>query len=249
MQSGKPGHMKSTTSTIDDLEQYMVGFATGIRFRANFSIEDQLGRIVDQILYSRDSYFGPEVFPFVRGGIDQKTLINEETEDKLRIDNSNIILEVQFGDKFKPSDTTDILRHFESQIIKGVMKTFSIREIVRLGLITRYVFPLQDLAKTFVDKTIGKTLDGINDINLRFSKKLPVDKALVKVEVNDYNNAIFNVIKKADREEIFMSVDFQSFFDPFLPGAAEIEFEPFLKQARSFTQRKYLPWLNANYID
>ncbi|MGD9874406.1 MAG: hypothetical protein AB7T27_09045 [Kiritimatiellia bacterium] len=234
---------------IDRLEDYMVGIATGVRFRANFSIEDQLGQIVDRILYSRNSYFNPSIFPIVRGNVGQKTLSNDDTADKLQIDNSNIILELQFGTRFSAADLDEIHHQFEEEIIKGVMKTFAIKEIMRLGYITRYVFPMQELAKTFVDKTIGKTLGGVNDINLRFSKKLAIDEALVKAAVNDHNNAIFNIIKKADRDEIFMSVDFQTYYDPFLPGAAEIEFEPFIKQAQSFTSRKYLPWLNANYIE
>ena len=234
---------------IENLDSYLIGIAIGIRFRANFSIEDQLGQIVDRILYSRDSFFSPEVFPVARGGVGRKILINTETEDKLSIDNSNIILELQLGDKFKAHQLDDIHKHFEEDIIKGVMKSFSIKEIMRLGYITRYVFPIEALAKTFVDKTIGQTLGGVNDINLMFSKKLPADEGLVKAAVTDYNNAIFNIIKKADRNEIFMSVDYQSFFDPFLPGAAEIKFSPFISRAQSFNNRRYLPWLNSNYIE
>lgn len=234
---------------INNLDPYINGIAIGVRFRANFAIEDQLGQIVDKILYSRDSYFSPEVFPMVRNGIGSKTLINEATSDKLIIDNSNIILELQLGDKFHATNLNNVHQKFEEQIIKGVMKTFSIKEIMRLGYITRYLFPIEDLAKTFVDKTVGETLEGVNDINLSFSKKLPVNKALVHAEVNDYNNAIFNIIKKADRSEIFMSVDYQTYFDPFLPGAAEIKFDPFVKSAQSFNSQKYLPWLNSNYIE
>ena len=35
---------------LDTLDNYLVGIALGIRFRANFSIEDQLGKITDTIL-------------------------------------------------------------------------------------------------------------------------------------------------------------------------------------------------------
>lgn len=234
---------------IESLDQYIVGMALGIRFRANFSIEDKLGQIIDRILYTPNSYFNSEVFPLVQGNIGYRTLINERTNDKLHVDNSNIILELQLGERFKTSQLNEVHNQFDKQIIRGVMKSFSIREIVRLGYITRYIFPIRDLAKTFVDKTIGQTLEGVNDINLQFSKKLPKDEALVKEAVNDYYNAIFNIIKKADRDEIFMSVDFQLYFDPFLPGAAEIKFEPFVNSVKSFNSHKYLPWINSNYIE
>jgi hypothetical protein len=234
---------------IKDLNEFLVGIVVGARFRANFSIEDQLGRIVDQILYSEGSFFDPTVFPTVRSSTNAKTLICEETQDQLRIDNSNFILEITIGEKFLAKDCKDILHHYEKQIINGVMKSFAIKEIVRMGYIKRYIFGMKELAKTFVDKTIGKTLGGINDINLSFSKKFPVDEALVKKSVHDYDNAIFNIIKKADREEIFMAIDYQKYFDPFLPTASEIKYASFIEKAEAFNQKNYLPWLISNYIE
>ena len=69
-------------------------------------------------------------------------------------------------------------RQFNTEVINGIMRIFKIKEIVRLGYVKRYVFKIEQLAKRFVDKTIGKTLGGINDINLSFSKRLPVVGAL-----------------------------------------------------------------------
>jgi len=236
---------------ISGLSEYLMGVAIGVRFRANFSIEDQLGRIIDTILYTKNSFFNPNIFPTVRSNVGQRVLINEKTNDRLHIDNSNFILETQFGDtlNFKSSDFQSILNNFNNQIIKGVMKSFAIKEIVRIGVIKRYLFKIDELAETFVDKTIGKTLEGINDINLRFSKKLPITAALVKKNVNDYNNVIFNIIKRADKDEIFMSVDFQTYYDPFLPSSLDIDFEPFVKQVEQFNSDRYLKWLNSNYLE
>ena len=234
---------------IKDLQNNLIGIAIGIRFRANFSIEDQLGRIVDQILYSKNSYFNTDVFPLVNGQVGKRVLINNSTGDTMRIDNSNIILEIQFGNKFKVEDKDKIAQNFYDQIINGVMKDFKIREIVRVGFIKRYLFPIKELAKTFVDKTIGNTLTGVNDINLQFSKRLPAREALIKQKVNDYNNAIFNVIKKSNLDEIFMSLDYQSYFDPFLPSVNELKFKPFLEDVEAFTNNNYIPWLKSNYLE
>ena len=234
---------------IENLDKFIAGIALGVRFRANFSIEDQLGQIIDKILYSKNSFFNPSVFPLVKSDVGRRMLINEETNDVLRIDNSNIILEIQTDAKFKVKDIPKILKHFDTEIIKGIMKSFAIKEIVRVGYIRRYLFEMQDLAKTFVDKTIGGTLGGVNDINLSFSKKIPVAEAIAKRDVNDYNNAIFNIVKKADLNEIFMSVDFQSFYDPFLTASTDIPFKSFIETAESFNKKNYLPWLNSNYIE
>lgn len=231
------------------LNENLIGIALGIRFRANFSIEDQLGQIVDQILYSNKSFFNPSIFPLVKSAVGRKMLINETTGDQLTIDNSNFILEIAFGDSFRVTDYRKIIEHFETEIIKGIMKQFAIKEIVRIGFIKQYLFKLEDLAKKFVDRTIGDTLEGINDIRLSFSKKFPVPEALVKKDINDYDNSIFSIIKKADLNEIYMSVDYQRYFDPFLSSAADIRFNPFIEHAESFNDNKYLPWLRKNYIE
>jgi|GEM_PF-698776 len=236
---------------IENLEDYLVGIVVGIRFRANFTIEDQLGKIVDTILYSNDSFFNPNIFPHVRAGVCQKHLVNPETDDRLTIDNSNFVLEIQFENEngFMKSDYKKILENFDREIIKGVMTRYKIQQILRTGLIKRYLFPFKNLATSFVDKTIGKTLEGVNDINLSFSKKIPTPEAMAQRDVNDWCNAIFNIIKKADSNEIFMSIDYQLYYNPFLEKASEIKFIPFVNAAESFNQKKYLPWLNTNYME
>jgi hypothetical protein len=234
---------------ITNLNESLVAIAVGMRFRANFSIEDQIGKIVDTILYADKSFFNPILFPKVRSLIGRKMLFNEESDHNLTIDNSNIILEIPFGTKFTPNDTRQILDHFRDDIITGIMNKFSIREIVRIGYIKRYIFGIKDLANRFVNKTIGQSLGGINDINLSFSKKMPLSEALIKRDVNDYDNAIFNVIKKADRDEIFMSVDYQRYYQPSLDSSTQIKFDEFIQQAETFNTKGYLPWLNTNYIE
>lgn len=232
---------------IDNLGKYRIGIAIGVRYRANFSLEDQLGNIVDRILYEKDSFFGPKVFTGVINKVNEKILINDNSKDHLVINNSNIILEINYGETFQRSDLDVILKGFNKEIIEGVMKKYRVTEINRVGLIFRYLFKMETLADTFIDKTIGATLEGINDINLSFSKKIPVPESLAKKGVNDYHNAIFNVIKRADKQELFMSVDYQKYFDPFLTSASQIEFEHLVKTVESFNSGKYLNWLNKNY--
>ena len=151
---------------IKNLNEYLIGFVAGIRFRANFSIEDRLGKIIDTVLYSKNAYFNPNVFPKVVRNVGQKLMYNPTTDDRLSIDNSNFILEIQFGhnDGFEKEKYNEILKNFNKQIIADVMSKFKIQQIVRIGLVNRYLFPLNDLAQSFVDKTIGKTLEGVNDM-------------------------------------------------------------------------------------
>jgi hypothetical protein len=236
---------------ISDIDQYLFSIALGIRFRANFSIEDQFGKIIDSILYSKESYFNKNIFPLARSSVGSRDLLCEKSQDNIHIDNSNIIIEIFFNEDspFNKTELSNILVNFESQIIKGLLKEYSITEIRRIGYIRRYIYDINALANSFVSKTIGHTLGGINDINLSFSKKIPLTDALVKKDVLDYDNSIFNIIKRADRDEIYMSIDYQMFYDPFLPSYSMINFQSFLDRSNRFIEGMYLPWLNKNYAE
>ncbi len=231
------------------LNDNLISIAIGVRFRANFSIEDQLGKIVDQILYSKDSYFSPKIFPEALTVTGKKILSNPKTGDRLTIDNSNVILEVVLGESFLLADRQEIIDQYERVMINRIMLEFDIKEIMRIGYIESYVFNVNDLADQFTKQTIGDTLDGVNEISLRFSKKLHTPSGLVKKDINDYDGAIFSVIKKADSDELFMSVDYQRHFDPFLPTAKGIKYSSFIKRAEEFNHKKSLPWLKSNYLE
>ena len=234
---------------ISDLSDYLVGIAIGIRFRANFSLEDQFGKLVDEILYRKNSSFGPSVFPKVQGAVAGRRLVNEDTGDYLTIDNSNFILEINVSEHHQVSDIPRFIEAFDGEIIQGVMRSYGVREIIRTGYIRKYIFTVDQLADRFVDKTIGSSLKGVEDINLSFSKKMPSEDAYAQRDVSDYHNAIFNIIKHADKDEIFMSVDYQLLYIPFLPSVNEIKYVPFIQCAEQFNNNKYLPWLNTNYVE
>lgn len=234
---------------IDNLDNFLVGIAFGVRFRANFSIEDQLGCIVDDILYKQGTSFSPNLFPTVRSSVNGKQLLDEKSGNKLTIDNSNFILELNRDSQISNERMDELVIAFNNEIINSVMKKYHIREIRRIGYCRQYIFTISELAERFVDQTIGQTLGGVDDINLRFSKKVPSEKSVTIKDIDDYYNIIFNIIKYASKDEIFMSVDFQELYDPFLPTVAELKFDPFIRRAKGYNNDKYLPWLNQNYVE
>lgn len=244
---------KTIEKKIDekDLDKYLIGLIIGIKYRPNFAIEDQLGKITDSILYDKNSFFSPEIFPHVQNNVGKKTLLNYDTGDNLQIDNTNIILTINFHDNeptgFKIADYGKIISNFQKQIMKKAMCKFGLNEISRVGIVRKYSFPLEKLPKTFAHKTIGSTLGGVNDINLNFSKKEPMPKSAIQKNVSDYCNVIFNIIKPKTNE-LFISIDYQWFYIPFLEKVNDIKFEPFEKSANDFNKKKFLPWLNKNYI-
>ena len=235
---------------IQDLTKYLTGIAIGIRFRPSFALEDQLGRVIDTVLYRKDSFFNPKVFTKASANVGQRILHNPNTDDKFTIDNSNFIVDFNLSNThggFTRADAPKIIEAFRDEILFGAMKKHGIAHVFRIGLVKRFIFPFHDLASKFVESTIGNTLEGVNDIELNFSKKIPVAEALAMRDVHDWANAIFNIVKKANLQEISMSLDYQTYFNPLLPSVDDIKYNPFMAAANSFTEKTFLPWLNKNY--
>jgi len=107
------------------------------------------------------------------------------------------------------------------------MRKYSITQINRIGYINK--------------------LDGVNDINLQFSKRIALPEALVKKDVYDYNNVIYNIIKKTDKQELFVSVDFQRLYEPFLEGCSLINLPQFIEQVKTYNKNNVVEWLDSNY--
>ena len=233
---------------IEDLKQYLVSSVVAIRYRQNFSIVDKFGTIIDEILYDKKTFFKPEDFQFVQHTkADEKVLFNKDNRNNLKINTSNIILEINIDEENDPDYKKNAFNAFDKQIVQGVLKKNKIVQINRIGYINRYVFPIKELAENFINKTIGSTIDNVRDINLRFSRKYPIAEAQVKKEVYDYHNSIYNAIKQSDKDEIFFSVDFQRYFDPFLESSSLIEFSQFCNHVEHHNEKIFLPWINDNY--
>lgn len=146
---------------IEDVRSFLVGIAIGIRFRANFSIEDKLGTIIDSILYSKCSTFDSVFFPEVLTGPLGKKLINKETGNSLSVDPSNIILDMRVNE-FDLEKINQIHERFNKEIIQNVLQKFEVTRINRIGYINRYIFDVEELSRVFISKTIGQTLQGVN---------------------------------------------------------------------------------------
>ncbi len=231
---------------IQKLDTYLNGIVLGVRFRPNFILEDKSGEIIDAILYSKNTIFSTEVFPEVETSVEGKTLFNRDSEDSFKINHANVVLQIQFKEKskFNRHDASAILENFHSQILNGVLNKYKVEDIVRMGYVQKYTVGNKELAKNFVKMTVGD-LAGVDDINLRFSKKIPLETSLVKKDILDYDNAIFNIIKKADGEEISVSLDYQSFFQPFLLDSSSIPYKQFLDKANKFSSNIFSDWLNS----
>lgn len=227
--------------------QNLVGIAIGIRFRPNFSVEDRVGSIVDSILYSENSFFNPKLFSKVEIIPKGRSLINDETGDVLTITNSDVILQLTISDSIKITDIQEINHHFEESIIQDVLRKNNIVQINRVGYIHNYLFKNKKFAHSVVNKLTGIFLPDVNDFKIRFSKKMPLPESLSQQKVNNYSNAIYNIVKKPDTDEIFFSLDFQRYFDPLLSHIKDLPFSKFIESVNSYNLSVFAKWLNDNF--
>lgn len=229
----------------NSLGSYQTGYVIGIRYRANFSISDLFGSIIDEILYTKKTPFNEEIFPLLQHTkADEKVLINPDNNNRLTINTSNIVLDINDISSLSEEKAIDA---YQKLIINGIMRKYSITQINRIGYIKRYLITEEDLAKSFIYSTIGNKLDGVNDINLQFSKRIVLPEALVKKDVYDFNNVIYNIIKKTDKQELFVSVDFQRLYEPFLEGCSLINLPQFIEQVKTYNNNNVVEWLDSNY--
>lgn len=233
---------------ITELESCKVGYVIGVRYRKTFTVADNLGAIVDNILQSKQSKFKARIFPYIQHtDRDEDVLFDFENnipQNKLTINTSNIVLDVQNMDKISFKDGIEA---FRDTIFKYIMHEYSIGYINRIGFINRYIIKDKDIIDKFIKGTVGRGINDVNDINLQFSKRLPLTESLVKQGVDDYHNVIVNIIKKNAKEELFLSVDYQLYYSPMLEKASQIDFDRFLKNANDYIQKHLLGFLNNTY--
>lgn len=232
---------------LTEIGQYLTSIVIGLRFRPNFAMQDRFGTILENILHDKKSFFNPTVFPKVRNEINKRILFNPETESYLSIDNENIILDFNVIDNPDKEIVDTICNAFDDQIIHNILKEYSIQGINRIGYIKRYEFESQELSSNFIERTIGLTLDGVNDIQMRFSKKMPDQQAILNENINDYSNAIYTVIKKSDNNILTVALDFQKYFIPPVDKYSQIEFDKFRVTAENYNNKNLLEWVNRNF--
>jgi hypothetical protein len=236
---------------IEDSNEYLVGIVLGIRFNPNFSVRDNLGAIADEILYGKDTIFGPNVFQKVMSTENfQQILVSEETNDQFRINNLDFILEINFKDNpnFSIENIDHVIQKFHSQIINGVMDKFFIKNIRRVGYVKKFLIDQEDIAEKLISKTISNIENGISDCNISFSKKIPLSESLTKKELNDYDNVNYSFIKKPDLKELNINFDFQSHFEPPLPKSNNIKFPQFIQKSNDYFNKHFIPLVNEKIL-
>lgn len=217
-------------------------FAFGIRFTKGFHVEDQLGSIVDEILYSENSVFNENIFPEIQRGDGIRRLVNRTTNNNLTISVRDFIFEYSIVNDFN-HEFNKYLNEYDKTILKKIFDGFKIKNIARFGFI---VFAELDKEDTLLEsvKTLINQQYEINaqeSLSIRFNivKKKPFKIGTEVTE--DFDNTIITYNRSQQDNNITFAVDYQKYFNPVLDVMREapISYVDFCKKCLDNFRKNY----------
>lgn len=191
----------------------LTGFAFGIRTVRSFSVEDRLGAIVDEVLYSENSEFNEKVFPEVRENHNTKVLFNPITQNRFTITPQDFIFDYTVNENFE-IEFNLFLNNFKTTIINKVFSDFKIKNIQRYGFIVKTELKENDTLLKEISSVIQRNKGSDDSISLRFNvvtkKPLKIDGIITE----DYDNEIVTYDRPNAASSLLFSVDYQKYFKP-----------------------------------
>jgi len=236
---------------MKDLRNYLVGIATGVKFRPNYSIKDHMGAIIDGVLYRKGSLFNYITFPFtsMSGGSPQTTLDNPQTGDKLIIDSNNLILDIRFSDKIPKEKSDALIEEFFKTVTQEIYKIVDIKEVFLLGVVRKYIINDQNLRKFLSENFKNIVTDDATSVNINFTKKIVLAESKIKKDLNDYENVLGLIsITNSRKDDIFLQIDYQHIFDPKLESIKDIPYKEFIQKVDNYNVSIVDKWIAGQNV-
>lgn len=192
-----------------------IGFAFGIRIVKSFSIEDKLGAIIDEILYSDKSEFNDKMFTDLQENHNTKVLFNRNGDgSRFTITPRDFIFDYNVQNSFD-LEYKKYLDSYVEIITKRVFSNFKIKNIARFGFIIKATLDKENQLLQDISEVIKKHNKGINDgLSLRFNIVTKKPQKMKNGSISeDYDNEIVTY-NKQNINNHFFSVDYQKYFKP-----------------------------------
>jgi len=234
---------------MEGLKHFLSGIAIGVKFRNNYSIEDHLGSILDELLYKKNSLFNYVIFPRASSDIlaSQKRLHNPDTDDMIIINKNCIILDINFSEKI-PKEKSDVLiEEFFLTITDHIYKIVNIRDIYLIGIVHKYTINDGNTNAVFHKKFKEITVDDATSITLEFTKKNMTPESKLRKGNNSYENVITTISMTHDKDnEYLLQVDYQHIFDPRLDSIVDIKYKDFVDKVNYYNTNTISKWVKSN---
>ena len=197
--------------------------------------------MIDDILYSNKTPFGTEFFPKIQETAREKVLFNNKTNEYLRINTDDIILGVEIKDNFE--EKFNWLKDQVLPYLKDTLfKNYGLKNIRRIGVIFAHKVDRSTNLDSAIKVLTKEKVDGVDNISISFSKKLPATEALYRKDVNDYKSTIYNITEMEN--DVLAELDYQYYYNPPIEDLRECFVDKVLSDSKAFLEGSYYNWLN-----
>lgn len=197
----------------------------GIMFRHSFALLDEWGKIVDTILYQKDSCFSPQYFPTISEHYTiSRFLENKEKGHSLQLSSNNLIYTHTIQNDFD-KEYNEFVHRVEKCLYRCIIEKYRLTT-QRMGMV--YMCSMEDAAISNFKKRYFMKPDEVTDC--RFAIRSTTCKGLLFAGTNDYINKIYTV-GEIDESIHGVSFDYQLYFNPAQPDISK-KIGAFLKTSR-----------------
>ncbi len=224
--------------------------AFGVRFEPRYTLLDTLGAVVDRILRSPGTPFGPTVFPLSTRTPNEQALLNEDTGSLLRLSQSDALLSLSLDTRMV-ADINPIANDFQQFVLENLRQLAKVRNIIRYGVLFELRECKASLALAPIERYVQQDFKDARSLSLRFTRRLPSLEALAKRSVDDFRNVIYT-IKESESGEVRILIDYQEYFDPHLSAKEwdKRSFPRFVERGIGYYEGEFQLWLkNFNKED
>lgn len=228
---------------MKELKNKITGISLGIRFIRTFRISDISGDIIDNILHSKKSPFDIDYFPRIKENTSrEKILLNDETNEYLRINTDDLILSISVDD-----DLDKKIKFIKEKVIpyykETLFRKYEIENIKRIGIIFHHKLEKFNAINKLVKELTSDKIDEVNNVNLSFSKKLPTHEGLIEKDTNNFKNTIYTFEQQKD--DILFNFDYQYYYEPALQDLRNTDIDQITELPFKYLEEKvYNNWLN-----
>lgn len=219
--------------------------ALGVRYEPQFRVFDFLGGLIDTVLRTENSPFGPKAFPSTETDGNERILVNNDTGNLLRVNQTESLLVWHFDATRNMDELFSLAKAFDNIVLSPLRDEVGIANVGRYGLVLR-LSPITNVKVRPMEHYLAEDFPGGNltTMAMRFTRRLPTTEAMWRKDVTDYRQVIYTV-EEAESGTTAVSVDYQEYFRPALDKAdwTKRPFSSFSDSAIEFFEGDVTKWL------
>lgn len=218
---------------------YVSSLTFGVSFQTNQKIEDCLGDIADELLFSPNAFYNPDRLSLIRTEPGAKILHSDPGDKPVKIDelnyfkinSRNIIICEQF-DSITQKGLDEFCSRMNKYIFKGILEKREIKNVIRYGMIISIKITNKDIVRNYVKALLKNKYESESDVSFRFSRRDPIYPQPGRHSTEDYGKTIYSIVRDYGVDDIKISIDYQNYFVPPLDLAARIPVNSYLDRAK-----------------